>query len=138
MTNIEWNVTNGSKQGAINIHLESHTFLSGKPLVKNTFFKSFPKKRSDSLWNSKIRIWIWSEESTQSVDFKNSWPVFGFGNPDLGSQKNAPLHRCNLQVCLLFSDSKTMATLVNYTCKGVRFFGNPNPDFRIQKRVENP
>ena len=27
--------------------------------------------------------------------------------------------KCNLQVYLLFSDSKTMATLVNYTCKSV-------------------
>ena len=38
-----------------------------KPPVKNTFVKSFPKKLLRS-WISEIRIWIWSEESTLSVD----------------------------------------------------------------------
>ena len=41
----------------------------GKPLVKKTFFKSFPKKKTLRLWISKIKIWIWFEESTHSVDF---------------------------------------------------------------------
>ena len=57
-------------------------FLFRKPLVKNTFFKSFPQE-TFRLWISKIRIWIWSEESTRSVDFMDSWSVFGF------VQKNA-------------------------------------------------
>ena len=52
-------------------------FLFRKPLVKITFFKSFPKKTL-RLWISKIQMWIWSEESTQSVDFMDSWSVFGF------------------------------------------------------------
>ena len=30
------------------------------------------------LWISKIRIWIWSKESTLSVDFMDLWSVFGF------------------------------------------------------------
>ena len=62
------------------------TFVFGKPLVKNTFFESFTKKML-RLWISKIRIWIWSEDSTQSVDFKDSWFVFGIGNPDLDFPK---------------------------------------------------
>ena len=68
-------------------------FFCEKPLVKNTFFKSFPKKTL-RFWISKIRIWIWSDESTPRVYFmdpwsvfehaqKNSKSVFGFGNPDL-------------------------------------------------------
>ena len=66
--------------------------------AKILFFKSFPKKTL-RLWISKIRIWIWSEESTLSVDFMDSWSVFrfaqkdaksvfGFGNPDLDFPKN--------------------------------------------------
>ena len=62
------------------------TFVFGKPLVKNTFFESFTKKML-RLWISKIRIWIWSEDSTQSVDFKDSWFVFGIGNPYLDFPK---------------------------------------------------
>ena len=54
-------------------------FLFRKPLVKNTFFKSFPQE-TFRLWISKIRIWIWWEESTRSVDFMDSWSVFGFRN----------------------------------------------------------
>ena len=53
------------------------------------------------LWIWKIRIWNWSEESTLSVDFMDSWSVFGFAqktqNPFLDSEiriwifpKNAP------------------------------------------------
>ena len=57
-------------------------FLFRKPLVKNTFFKSFPRE-TFRLWISKIRISIWCEESTRSVDFMDSWSVFGF------VQKNA-------------------------------------------------
>ena len=71
-------------------------FLFEKPLVKNTFFKSFPKKTL-RLWISKIRICIWSEESTLSfygfmIRFwicpkKNAKSVFGFGNPHLDFPK---------------------------------------------------
>ena len=43
-------------------------FLFRKPLVKSTFFKSFPQK-TFRLWISKIRIWIWSEESTHECGF---------------------------------------------------------------------
>ena len=68
-------------------------FFCEKPLVKNTFFKSFPKKTL-GFWISKIRIWIWSDESTPRVYFMDPWSVFehaqkysksvfGFGNPDL-------------------------------------------------------
>ena len=52
-------------------------FFFEKPLVKNTFFKSFPQKTL-RLWISTIRICIWSEESTLSVDFMDSWSVFGY------------------------------------------------------------
>ena len=71
-------------------------FLFEKPLVKNTFFKSFPKKTL-RLWISKIRICIWSEESTLSfygfmIRFwicqkKPAKSVFGFGNPHLDFPK---------------------------------------------------
>ena len=65
-------------------------FFFEKPLVKNTFFKSFPKKTL-RFWISKIWIYIWSEESTLSVDFMDSWSVFGFAkkkpkNPFLDSE----------------------------------------------------
>ena len=53
----------------------------------------------------------------------------GFGFPAPPPQKNAPLHRCNLQVCLLFSDSKTMATVV----KGCVFLGKSKSGFPIPK-----
>ena len=59
-------------------------FLFGKPLVKNTFFKSFPKKTL-RFWISKIWIYIWSEESTLSVDFMDSWSVFGFAQKNVKS-----------------------------------------------------
>ena len=39
------------------------------------------------MWIPKIWIWIWSEESTLSEDFMDSWSVFGFGNPDLDFPK---------------------------------------------------
>ena len=55
-------------------------FLFGKPLVKNAFFKSFPKKML-RLWISKIRIWIWSEESTQSVSLWIHDPFFNLPAP---------------------------------------------------------
>ena len=41
-------------------------FLHGKPLVKNSFFGSFPK-HALRWWISKVRTWIWSEKSTCST-----------------------------------------------------------------------
>ena len=53
-----------------------HYFCSENRLSKILFFKSFSKKRSDC--KSQTPDWIWSEESTQTVDFMDSWSVFGF------------------------------------------------------------
>ena len=60
MTNMEWYLNNGSKlmrpyyMGSVRIHTctisvacDSFSFFFGKPLVKNTFFKTFPKKSSE-------------------------------------------------------------------------------------------
>ena len=60
MTNLEWYVNNGSKlmrpyyMGSVRIHTctitvacDSFSFFFEKPLVKNTFFKTFPKKSSE-------------------------------------------------------------------------------------------
>ena len=55
MTKMEWNLPNGSNLrrltniGSVRMSygICCAPFLFGKPLVKNTFFKSFPKKRSD-------------------------------------------------------------------------------------------
>ena len=60
MTNMEWYVNNGSKlmrphyMGSVRIHTctisvacDSFSFFFEKPLVKNTFFKTFPKKSSE-------------------------------------------------------------------------------------------
>ena len=41
-------------------------FLYRKPLVKNTFFGSFPK-HALRWWISKVRTWIWSKKSTCST-----------------------------------------------------------------------
>ena len=67
-------------------------FFSKNRLSKILFSHPFPKKTL-RLSISKIRICIWFEESTLSVDFMDSWSafgfaqknvksVFGFGNPD--------------------------------------------------------
>ena len=67
-------------------------FFSKNRLSKIRFSNPFPQKTL-RLSISKIRICIWSEESTLSVDFMDSWSafgfaqknvksVFGFGNPD--------------------------------------------------------
>ena len=60
MTNMEWYLNNGSKLmrpyyiGSVRIHTctisvacDSFSFFFEKPLVKNTFFKTFPKKSSE-------------------------------------------------------------------------------------------
>ena len=60
MTNMEWYLNNGSKlmrpyyMGSVRIHTctisvacDSFSFFFEKPLVKNTFFKTFPKKSSE-------------------------------------------------------------------------------------------
>ena len=58
------------------------SYIFGKTLVINTFFKSFPthcphKNRPLKSVISKIRILtVWSEESIQSVDFMDSSSVF--------------------------------------------------------------
>ena len=104
---MEWYVTNGSKlirphyKGLVRMsHMYGiwcvQFFFFGKPLVKNTFFKSFPKKTL-RFWISKIRICT-IRRIHPSVDFIDSWSVFefaqkkrksvfGFGNPDLDFPK---------------------------------------------------
>ena len=70
-------------------------FLFRKPLVKNTFFKSFPKKDAQivNLKNLLIRVWILRIHDP-FLDLpckKNAIFVFGFENLDLDyPQKNAP------------------------------------------------
>ena len=103
-------------------------FLFAKNRLSKILFKSFPKKTL-RLWISKIRIWIWSEESTLSVDFMNSWSVFGyapkhpksvfgFGNPDLDSEIRIwifPKKRTLTSMSLLMeSVRKVIADCVEY------------------------
>ena len=52
--------------------------------TKLLFSNPFPPKTL-RLWISKIQIWIWSEESTQSVDFMDSWSLFGFAPKNVKS-----------------------------------------------------
>ena len=70
-------------------------FLKNR-LSKILFSNPFPKKRSDC--ESQKSRYVLSEESTLSVDFMDSWSVFGFaqkkrksvfgfGNPDLDFPK---------------------------------------------------
>ena len=70
-------------------HLLRNIFVRKTACQKYFFLKSFPKQTL-RLWISKILIWIWSEESTQSVDFTDPWSVFGFAlkneNPFLDSE----------------------------------------------------
>ena len=44
------------------------------------------------MWISKIRIWIWSEESTPSVDFMDSWSVFGFAQKTQNTFLDSEIH----------------------------------------------
>ena len=60
-------------------------FFSKNRLSKTLFSNPFPPKKTLRLWISKIRIWIWSEESTLSVDFMDSWSVFGFAQKNVKS-----------------------------------------------------
>ena len=55
------------------------SYFCGKTASQKYFFQIVSKKtKTLRLWLSKIQIWIWSEESTQSVDFMGSRSVFGF------------------------------------------------------------
>ena len=44
------------------------------------------------MWISKIRIWIWSEESTPSVDFMDSWSVSGFAQKTQNTFLDSEIH----------------------------------------------
>ena len=86
-------------------------FLFGKPLVKNTFFKSFPKKNAPQIVNLKnpdfdlirrihpecgfygftIRFWICP---------KNAKSIFGSGNPDLDFPKKHTWSESNSAVTI--------------------------------------
>ena len=96
MTNMEWYVNNGSKlmrphyMGSVRSHTcttsvayHSFFFFCEKPLVKNTFFKTFPKKSSD--WES--------QKSGFGFDPKNPpwvW-ILWIHDPDLDfPKKNTP------------------------------------------------
>ena len=82
MTNMKWDVSNGatnigSVQNVIHVRLLLCTIFVQKTDCQKYFFKSFPKTTL-RLWISKIRIWIWSEQSTLRVDSMDSWSVSGF------------------------------------------------------------
>ena len=94
MTNMEWYVTNSSKlkrhhQHRVQLevihvrHLLRTIFFFWKTACQKYFCQILSPKKTLSLWISRIGIRIWSEESTLSVDFMDSWSVFGF------SPKNA-------------------------------------------------
>ena len=92
---MEWYVTNSSDTnlGTVQSHLGTVrmsymygicgvSHFCGKTACQKYFFQIDSKKQQQQktlrLWISKIQIWIWSEESTQSVDFMDSRSVFGF------------------------------------------------------------
>ena len=89
-TNKEWYVTNGPKlrrhQHGFSQNV-THTctgsvvyhFCSKTACHKN-FFQILSQKPL-RLWIAKILIWSWCEESTLSVNFMDSWSVFGFWAP---------------------------------------------------------
>ena len=67
------------------------TIFVRKTACQKYFFQILSQKKTlRRLWTSKIRIWIWSEESTQNVDFMDSRFVFEFAqktqNPFLDSE----------------------------------------------------
>ena len=77
-------------------------FSLRKTACQKYFFQILSQKETLRQRISKIRIWIWSEESIQSMDFMDPWSgfgfaqkneksVFGFGNPDLGFPKKCTL-----------------------------------------------
>ena len=118
-----------------------------KPLVKNTFFTSFPKKTL-RLWILKIWICIWSEESTQSVDFMDSWSlfgfaqknsksVFGFGNPDLDSENRIWIFQkkrtLTFMSLLMESVRKVIADCVGYLRPWWQ-----NPHWYLENRSREP
>ena len=67
-------------------------FCSENRLSKILFSNPFPKKTLRRLWISKIRIWIWSEESTPSVDFMDSWSVFEFAQKTQNTFLDSEIH----------------------------------------------
>ena len=109
-------------------------FFSRKTACQKYFSNPFPKKRSDCE-SQKIRIWIWSEESTLSVDFMNSWSVFGytqkhsksvfgFGNPylDFLEKKHPNIHvssngiskKSNCWLCRALTNVATESAVVSW------------------------
>ena len=78
--------------------VEDLLYFCGKTAYQTEyFFEILSKNKMLRLWISKIQIWIWLEESTQSVDFMDSWSVFAF------AQKNAPTN-------FIFSSSSEAST----------------------------
>ena len=133
MTNMEWYGSNLMRRHQ---HRFRPFFFFAKNRLSKILFKSFPKKTL-RLWISKIRIWIWSEESTLSVDFMNSWSVFGYAPKTLKirfwirksvfgfSRKNAPLpyihvssngvsKKSNCWLCRVLTTLTTESALVSW------------------------
>ena len=120
MTNMEWYGSNLMRRHQ---HRFRPFFFFAKNRLSKILFKSFPKKTL-RLWISKIRIWIWSEESTLSVDFMNSWSVFGyaqkhsksvfgFGNPYLDFPEKTHPYLTSMSL-LMESVRKVIADCVEY------------------------
>lgn len=65
-------------------------FCSENRWSKILFLNPFPEKKLN-WWISKMRIRIWSEESTHSVDYKDSWSVFGFAQKQAKSSLNSEI-----------------------------------------------
>ena len=65
-------------------------FCSENRWSKILFLNPFPEKKLN-WWISKMRIWIWSEESTHSVDYKDSWSVYGFAQKQAKSSLNSEI-----------------------------------------------
>ena len=109
-------------------------FFFAKNRLSKILFKSFPKKTL-RLWIPKLRISIGSEESTLSVDFMNSWSVFGyaqkhsksvfgFGNPylDFPEKRHPYIHvssngvskKSNCWLCRVLTTLTTESALVSW------------------------
>ena len=126
-------------------------FSLRKTACQKYFFQILSQKETLRQRISKIRIWIWSEESIQSVDFMDPWSgfgfaqkneksVFGFGNPDLGFPKKCTLGwvrlgNLDLDFEIWISDLQSNAKSKNglhlreiRPQNGLKL-RNPNPDF---------
>ena len=131
MTNMEWYSSNLIRRHQ---HRFRPFFFLRKTACQKYFSNPFPKKTL-RLWISKIRIWIWSEESTLSVDFMNSWSVsgyaqkhsksvFGFGNPylDFPEKTHPYIHvssngvskKSNCWLCRVLTTLTTESALVSW------------------------